>query len=178
MLCRSFDCSLTHHVSSCVNACFNISLAGLWLQFSFLLIALKRWRWFSLIYALSCNPELAKLRLTGCIRPADQFNLAHHIPCAFFKLPTVVSSATALAAACHINRTVSGQAVANLALRSKSLATLAVSHTTHRTSNPPLQLWKKIQSPKKRKNLAKLSINSLQSSIGSCCETQLQLNEN
>jgi len=51
---------------------------------------------------------VAKLRPAGRIRPADQFNPTRQIPFTFFSsatFPTVDSSAAALTAACHINRT-------------------------------------------------------------------------
>ena len=51
----------------------------------------------------------------GPHRPTDQFNPTCCIPCTFFSsatFQTVGSSATALTAACHVNRTVSGPPVA------------------------------------------------------------------
>jgi len=49
------------------------------------------------------------------LRPADQFDPARQIPCTFSSnaaFATVDSSATALAAACHVNRALSGPPVA------------------------------------------------------------------
>jgi len=56
-----------------------------------------------LLKILSDRVRVAKIRSAGRMRPADQFNSAHQIPCTLFSsttFPTVESSATALAPAC------------------------------------------------------------------------------
>jgi len=86
------------------------------------------------IIQFSINTQKHALCQGGQTTAADQFIQARQISCTFFSsttFPTFDSSATALAAACHVNRTVSGppcsgQAVANSALGLKSLATPAL----------------------------------------------------